>query len=548
MGLTVWLLAAAIVQDAEPILPKEILKETGVAAALQADKPLFLFAHSDACDVCRRTAPAVVTIFKRYAGRLAFVFYEVHGNNKPDVSVPGRFKGVGANGHHITVLQTADDRARAANRPPQPPGAPPAPLGTLDQRQEAAYASYVRAVDRAYSQYLRTRVQTAFQKWSNQEIIRERAPNNQQQQQQMARQFDSNDPAKWLKSDPFEGLQDAEAVGMILESIDPEGRTPAAPLAAVNRLSRLNLKLAAGQWEKQPLVVLSKWQADWAVKWRDLQVEAAHKEIADRIKDVTQKHPAAAAAAVAELQRLTGMDFELEAGAGDEQKRAAQKVWRDWYAESKKGLVWNELKRSFAGGAAGGAAPAGEPIDLLAKVDPARDSAEGRWQRADGGYQNGGRTVERLRLPLRPDGDYRLNVRFTRVERNNGVIIVFPVQDRQLMMVLDAGRRSGLDLVDNRTWNDDGNPTSTGDLVIENGREYAMTLTVRSVSEDEASVVVEIDGDTLIDWSGSPKTLSLRGGFGVNHPNALGLGVYQTVARFSSATLQMYGGQAVEVR
>jgi thiol-disulfide isomerase/thioredoxin len=529
--MVVGLLVAALAsQEAGPILPAELLKLKSYAAAEKLDRPVLTFIHSDTCAVCRKTAPALVTAARRYAGRLGLVFYEVHKNNKPDEAVGFKFKATGTDRHHLTIMRP----------PPARPGSRPLPPGqqrpgTLDLDQDRSYGSVLRAIDQAYDAWLRAKVDAALDHWFNQQQVKADAGNDQQRARNMARRYTNGDPAAWLEADPFAEIADPSAGGWILDAIQESTAVPVEPVAAVSRLGRLGLTLTPALWTQRPLPTWAAWRKQWDARSRERLEAEAHKEVNDRIKDLLDKHPTVAASASLELMRLTGMDFE--AGPDEAARKQLQAAWKDWYAKAKKDktLVYDPVRHAFV-------PPPAEPgavTDLLALVDPARDAVNGTWTRVEGALESGRLTPERIQVPVAPKGDYTVKVRYTRVQGQGGLLIVFPVGDRQVQAILDHGS-NGLDTVDGQTWGN--NQTSTQAFRGRDGQTTAVELKVVAGDDGQATIEVVVDDRLLIEYAGPVERLGMRNGFTLKDTSAIGFGAFGTTLRIQEATLQMQRG------
>ena len=88
--------------------------------------------------------------------------------------------------------------------------------------------------------------------------------------------------------------------------------------------------------------------------------------------------------------------------------------------------------------------PSGEPVDLLAKIDFARDVVRGEWKRADSTLVGGQQS--RIYLPAKLPEDYQLKFAVRRIEGADALQFGFMMAGRQGIVAFDGwdGKISGL--------------------------------------------------------------------------------------------------------
>jgi hypothetical protein len=107
-----------------------------------------------------------------------------------------------------------------------------------------------------------------------------------------------------------------------------------------------------------------------------------------------------------------------------------------------------------------------------------------------------------------------------------------------------SGEVSGLMTVDGHDVRDRNNPTSLRPGELENGRRYRLSISVRILADDQASVDVSLDGKPYLPhWEGNPNTLGEHWFWEMPNPKLLGLGSGCAVT-FHSARLRVVSGQA----
>jgi hypothetical protein len=181
------------------------------------------------------------------------------------------------------------------------------------------------------------------------------------------------------------------------------------------------------------------------------------------------------------------------------------------------------LKRSLAkslmplpartGLKSGGALPSGRWSDLLALVDTKRDAVGGSWERS------GTALVTKqpmknatIRLPVTVEGDYDLEMQFTRNTGQDAVAIMFPVGANPCLLTLSesSGKNSRLAINSTLSPPRQGNRIGVEPSVLINGQKYAVLVTVR-LRGDDASIQVCLDGVPHLSWSGAQKAVSAEG-------------------------------------
>lgn len=203
-------------------------------------------------------------------------------------------------------------------------------------------------------------------------------------------------------------------------------------------------------------------------------------------------------------------------------------------------------------------AAGGKTFDLLAKVDPNRDRIMGQWSRdpqALRGEESGNRFgwgLGVLRTPYSITGDYDLEVKFLRESTEGSFGIIIPVADDTVSFVMDDRNsgKSGLSEIDGK---DARENDTTIDLGIRTRRAYKINIAVRTKDADDggktASIVVKVDGQKVIDWTGKASALSLFGGIRYGGDKAVGFLSNRSVVAVGSAklTLASSDGQATEL-
>lgn len=187
--------------------------------------------------------------------------------------------------------------------------------------------------------------------------------------------------------------------------------------------------------------------------------------------------------------------------------------------------------------------PPGTWIDLLPHVDLARDRLAGTWTgRGDDVVHLAG-MFSRVVLPVHVEGDYDLEVEFTRQTGDSGLSVLFPVGPATCTLWLSSwnGQYHGLELIDGKENSENATTRSPGTLV--NGRRYRIRIGVR-VAGELASVEVWLDGEPCTEWMGQISSLSVNPAFGPAVLFRPSLGAYASEFAFHRVRIKLAAGRA----
>jgi concanavalin A-like lectin/glucanase superfamily protein len=153
--------------------------------------------------------------------------------------------------------------------------------------------------------------------------------------------------------------------------------------------------------------------------------------------------------------------------------------------------------------------PGGWPIpakqvDVLKLIKPNRDSVRGGWT-LDGEslVSPANEHLACLKLPVGVPEEYSLAIEATRTKGQNATLHLGLVSGTsQCLVILDAGGRSGIDLVDGLRFDVNETTTDAGRL-----REGAIVRIECVVSK--AGIQVTLDGKPIVDWRGGRDRLSV---------------------------------------
>jgi hypothetical protein len=183
-------------------------------------------------------------------------------------------------------------------------------------------------------------------------------------------------------------------------------------------------------------------------------------------------------------------------------------------------------------------------VDLLPRVDVARDRVKGQWMRVGGSVLHLQGEFSSLQLPVKVEGDYDLEVDFTRTGGDSSLGVIFPVGPAMCCLWLSAynGQYHGLEMIDGE--DSSRNPSTRQASPLVNDRQYSVTIQVRLEQGGQAAIAVLLDGRSCTEWTGSVASLSVNPKFGqltVYHPS---LAAYSSSFTFGGARFQVVSGKA----
>jgi hypothetical protein len=192
-------------------------------------------------------------------------------------------------------------------------------------------------------------------------------------------------------------------------------------------------------------------------------------------------------------------------------------------------------------GAGGASAESGSPlpkgtIDLLALVDPVRDSVSGEWSLEDKTLVAKSGDHVRLMLPVLPPDEYDLRVVLERREGNDGIVFGLARGSNQWTAFVDKlpteGGHTGLEMVDNQM------VTLQRGMQIRTGQPATFDFRVR-----KNGITALMDGKPLFSWQGNTTRLANYKNWAVPNPKALFLGQWWNTVRYLEVKLTSVSGE-----
>jgi len=195
----------------------------------------------------------------------------------------------------------------------------------------------------------------------------------------------------------------------------------------------------------------------------------------------------------------------------------------------------------------GGNVLPGRWVDLFRWVDVQRDSVQGRWLPTPAGLAVASGPANRLMLPVEIQGDYDLEVAFTRTAGDDMIGLVLPVASTSCLTFVSgwSGRFRGIELVNGQGGNNNEATRRPGTVV--DRQRYTLLVSVRTDGTN-ARIDGRVNGQPSISWSGPVASLMAPGGWGIPQANRPALGANQSTMVFHSARLRLITGNAKLLR
>lgn len=177
-------------------------------------------------------------------------------------------------------------------------------------------------------------------------------------------------------------------------------------------------------------------------------------------------------------------------------------------------------------------------VDLVALVDPSRDSVRGKWRKEGVRLIVEREACARIEIPYAPPEEYDFRATFVRSDGNEDVNLILTHAGRSFFWSM-AGEKNtafGFDQVDAR--NAFQNRTAVRvDSAIENGREYHVVVQVR-----RSSLKAWVDGKCICFHATNYKDMGMRRDWALR-ANLLGLGVHNGNVTFSLVQIREVTGK-----
>lgn len=175
-----------------------------------------------------------------------------------------------------------------------------------------------------------------------------------------------------------------------------------------------------------------------------------------------------------------------------------------------------------------------EPVDLLSQIDPQQQWKQGDWTAEETGTLVSPKAYgARIELPGEIPEEYRLIVIAEPLDSPNGLLLGAKMGPNRFASLFNyVPQDIGLSALENVNGDNVGNPTTVEKTLFQQGQLSQIVLTVLS-----ERVTAQVDGETILDWQGSPDELSLSDYWSTPDPNSLFLGTYDCSYRIHRISL-----------
>ena len=188
--------------------------------------------------------------------------------------------------------------------------------------------------------------------------------------------------------------------------------------------------------------------------------------------------------------------------------------------------------------AAAASTPALPPVNLLDKVDVAKNAIKGKWTKDKSLLSSDRATPATLAIPYAPPAEYDLVLEATRDEGNDCLVLGLVAGGRQFGCGFDVFAKEpslGLELVDGKRLDRPDNPTRRTGTVVLTGKRQHIQCVVR-----KNRLLVFLDGKRKIDWSGDWQRLSNCEQWAIPNPRGLYLCTWGSKYRIHKLELTPY--------
>ncbi|HWB00144.1 MAG TPA: SUMF1/EgtB/PvdO family nonheme iron enzyme [Pirellulales bacterium] len=160
----------------------------------------------------------------------------------------------------------------------------------------------------------------------------------------------------------------------------------------------------------------------------------------------------------------------------------------------------------------------GQAVDLLERIDPARDAVTGQWQFDGVGLLSPDTTEARLQIPVTPPKEYALVVEMEQIASSDFVIGLV-VDGYQTGVTALLKGFAGLHQVDGK--GADVNMTKKRSTALRDRTRHTLIATVR-----HGAIQLSVDGVALLEWAGVAKRLNVAPELRVPNRDQLYLATY----------------------
>jgi hypothetical protein len=186
----------------------------------------------------------------------------------------------------------------------------------------------------------------------------------------------------------------------------------------------------------------------------------------------------------------------------------------------------------------------GKPVDVLKRVDVARDQVTGQWKRANEAIAGtGDRPYTRLMLPVAIEGSYDLQVAYALVNRSDRVIVIIPIGS-QGCAIYAANASVGIYAKPTEVRAGAFRTVTSQSFRPDNLPRHILGVSIR-LDGDTVKLGVAVDGVPELTWICPKDSLDIPTICALPSPGHPGLGSQETdTAIFGGVTLRLVSGKA----
>jgi serine/threonine-protein kinase len=183
-----------------------------------------------------------------------------------------------------------------------------------------------------------------------------------------------------------------------------------------------------------------------------------------------------------------------------------------------------------------------DAVDLLVRIDPARDGVNGSWTKEEGALVSPAVPHARIEIPYRPPSAYDFRITFSRREGNDNIQQILTRNGRSFVWEMGGwnNRIFALGLVDGLETQ--SNPSSNV-MGIKNGRRYTSTVQVRP-----DGIRAYLDGRMVLRWITDYSDLRIHDAWRLRDEALLGLGSFKSITAFHAIEVLEVDGKGTFTR
>jgi len=177
----------------------------------------------------------------------------------------------------------------------------------------------------------------------------------------------------------------------------------------------------------------------------------------------------------------------------------------------------------------------GQPIDLLALVEPAGHTVRGYWWFDDGALMCSWASPALLQIPFIPPAEYEVTMVAQRLDRPEGMFLGTPAGGRQLGVIVDGwgGKVGGIECIDGLRVDRQRNLPRIASTLVSTERPSTLKYTIR-----KSRLTLTCNGRTVVDWDADYSRCSLLDELVVPGREYLSLANWSNYLRISKLELK----------